>query len=284
MNLAFLIGCKKYDDPDVGDLRYADIDAHSFAQTIASNCGFSDNEIRLLSSCQEHRHFHPTKSNIIRELSKGITLIGNSRIELIFFFFSGHGFHSKHDGRDYLVPQDAVISALEDTSIPFDSVLKYLKNCRAKNVVLFLDACRATVQGGKDIVIETLNKIDVKALFAEGMASFASCSPREKSYEADELQSGIFTYCLRQALSDVGKCKTIYELDSYLANSIPRACNLSHKPIQNPYTRVEPLSIKDVILVSDQKLNEWNLQTPIGKEIRASYPYTVTNIPLRRES
>lgn len=181
MRIAFLIGCKKYDDADIADLKYADNDADYFAKTIASSCGFTDDEIILLSNSHENRNLWPTKSNIIRELSQSSKLSKrSSEIKLLFFFFSGHGFHSIYDGKDYLVPQDAVSTALEDTAIPFDTLIKYLRSWDARDVIIFLDACRAAVQGGKDVIIENWNRINVESLYSSGMASFCSCSPPTK--------------------------------------------------------------------------------------------------------
>ncbi|HKQ03739.1 MAG TPA: Hsp70 family protein [Blastocatellia bacterium] len=271
MKLAFLIGCGEYDDPNIAPLRFADKDADCFANVIASSCGLADDEIKLLSTNKKTSRFKPTKSNIIRELSSGLSSLNVPYdIDLLFFFFSGHGFHSLQDNRDYLVPQDAVLSGLEDTALSFGSIIKYLRAWRAKNTVLLIDACRAVIQGGKDIVVESWNSINVECLNATGMASFLSCSPNQKSYEGEDLQNGIFTFVLCEALSDKAKCKTIYELDNYLVQTVPQVCRRSEKPIQNPYTRVEPLSIKDVILISEKRLAEWRSLTPIGQEIRSS--------------
>lgn len=269
MKLAFVIGCGKYDDPDIAPLSYAGSDASRFAKIIALNCGFAAEEIRLLTTDNESSKTQPTKSNILRELSRGrSSATFGTRVEQIFFFFSGHGFHSQNDGEDYLVPQDAVYTALEESAIPFSSIVKHLKSWSSAPIILFIDACRAVVESGKNIDVDGVSKINVEALHAYGMASFASCSPHQKSYEADGLMAGIFTYSLVEALSDTGKCKTIYELDSYLGERSPQLSKQYGKPIQIPFSRVEPLNIQDTVLVSEQIANKWKAQIPIGREIR----------------
>jgi uncharacterized caspase-like protein len=153
MKLGFIFGCGSYDDPDIASLNYADRDAECFANTILASCGFTNSEIRLLSSGNENRRLQPTKSNILRELSWGRNSIAqHSSVELVLFFFSGHGFHSEIDGKDYLAPQDAVYTALEESSITFDNVIRYLQSWNASKVIVFLDACRAVVEGGKNII------------------------------------------------------------------------------------------------------------------------------------
>jgi molecular chaperone DnaK (HSP70) len=281
MKLAFILGCGKYNDPDIAPLSYAGSDASKFAEIICLNCGLAAEEIRLLTTDNENSKLQPTKSNILRELSRGRSATTSATsLEQIFFFFSGHGFHSQIDGEDYLVPQDAVYTALEETAIPFNSIVKHLKSWSSAPIILFIDACRAVVEGGKNIVVDGLSKINVEALHAYGMASFASCSPHQRSYEAEGLMSGIFTYSLVEALSDTGKCKTIYELDSYLSERSPQLSKQYDKPIQIPFTRVEPLNIQDTVLVSEEIANKWKAQTPVGREIRKKKVSPAVNLSI----
>jgi molecular chaperone DnaK (HSP70) len=269
-NLAFLIGCGQYDDPDISELRYADKDVDCFAEIIASNGNFHENEIIKLSSNQTDLKYLSNKNQIIRELSKGDNYVKKGvKINLLFFFFSGHGFHSPRDNKEYLVLKDSVSTAIEDTSIAFDSVIKYLNSWNAKSIVLFLDACRSSIQGGKSISDE--NPVDISSLYSKGMVSFCSCSPREKSYESSELEKSIFTHALSEAFSDDGKCKTVYELDNYLIHKLPAISKKFGKPIQHPYTKVEPLSMQNVVLVSEQTLNRWDSLPTVGHEIRTSF-------------
>ena len=267
MKIAFIIGCSGYDDPDIANLKYSDNDASDFAQTIQKNCGFDEENIFLLSGNNPKRRFWPTKSNIIRTLKPRREQL--PRLNTLWFFFSGHGLHSLRDRQDYLVPQDAAANELEDSSIPFEKLINYLKGWGAENTVIFLDACRAVVQGGKAITVEAWEEVDVKALHSHGMASFCSCSPHQRSYESDELKKGLFTHGLCEAISDVGKCRTLYELDNYLVKRVPALCRQHGKPIQNPYTKIEPIGILSVDIISERRINEWQSSVTIGKEIRS---------------
>lgn len=281
MKLAFVIGCSSYDDPDIADLDFSDDDAKDFAAAIEKNCGFSQEDIRILSSNHSDRRFWPTKSNIIRLLKP--RLQRNPPIDTVWFFFSGHGLHSSRDQRDYLVPQDAAANELEDSSILFEKLLDYLRGWSAVNTVLFLDACRAVIQGGKTVNIEEWQQIDIKSLHRHGMASISSCSPYQKSYESEELKNGLFTFGLCEAVSDRGKCRTLYELDHYLATRIPSLCKEYQKPIQNPYTRVEPISILHTEIVSEAKSREWQKSVNVGSEIRTRPPSATKSFESDRE-
>lgn len=271
MKIAFIIGCNKYDDPDITNLEYADKDACLVYKEMASNCGLSNEEMVLLSSSRENNNYHPTRSNIVRELSKCANISADLPINLLYFFFSGHGFHSSNDGNDYLIPKDAVVTSLEYTSLTFPSIIAFLEKWNAQNIILFIDACRSPVEGGKGIPVKQWEALHIQSICPEGMVAFFSCSPQQKSYEAAKIENGIFTYGLCESLGNTGKCKTVYEVNQYLVNRIPNLCKEFSKPPQMPYTRVEPLSLQDMVLISEEKLREWRSQTPIGKELRKKW-------------
>jgi molecular chaperone DnaK (HSP70) len=188
---------------------------------------------------------------------------------LLVFFFSGHGFHSPESGKDFLLPRDAVSTDLEYTSIEFSKILEYLRKWPASKILLFTDACRASSAGGKNIVIENWSPVNVRNLSAPGMVCFASCVPGQRSYEDEKLQNGIFTHCLTNGLSDMGRCKTVYELDCFLKKEMPVISKARGKPLQNPFTRVEPLEMQNLVLISPDRLLQWESQFPAGIEVRS---------------
>lgn len=267
MNLAFIIGCAAYDDSDIANLQFPDKDATDFAKVVLENCGFTKDEIVILSSNQSERSLLSTKSNIIRTLKPKIGNIPS--IDKLFFFFSGHGFHSPKGGKDYLLPVDAAANELEDSSILLEKIAEYLQSWNAKTSVFFMDACRAAVEGGKAGVDgQKWESLDIQKSLPSGIATVSSCKPNQKSYESDKLKNGVFTFGLMEALSDTGKCTTVYQLNHYLSERIPAICREQNKPVQTPYTKTEPLEIQDATVVSEHKINEWRSSVSIGKEIR----------------
>ena len=157
-----------------------------------------------------------------------------------WFFFAGHG--ELHEGHDYLMPLDVDPGNLEETALRISDITAHLRNCGADNTVLLLDACRS--QGSR-------RGLGLGTEEQQGMVTVYSCSPREASYEIEELGHGAFTYALLEGFKLQGgnNCATVERLDQYLRYQVP-ALNAQHrKPVQTPYTAVEPLSKNHLILL-----------------------------------
>jgi actin-like ATPase involved in cell morphogenesis len=277
---ALVIGCGNFEDPDIAPLRYAHLDAILIAERLLEVGAVKQDSVTTLTTDAAHGALSPTKSNILRALSQPA---GAEPLDLFLLFFSGHGFASVSNGNDYLVPTDAVFAAPEDTCINFESIVRLLRRAAPRHTVLFLDACRATPEGGKAGLQTVWPTVDTAKLTPEGMAAFSSCSPGERSYEVDALQHGLFSHVLAEALSDIGACKTIYEIDNYLAKHVPQRSREYNKPCQRPFSRVEPLSVKDVVVVSAEKIAAWKQLIPLGPELRRNRVEAAASIPLRRE-
>jgi molecular chaperone DnaK len=264
-NGAIVIGCSGYEDPDIAALHYAHRDAARVAATLTGACSVAEDMLLVLSDDAQDQGLKPTRTNIVRRVS------GWDRLPLIdgilFCFFSGHGFQSGDD--QYFLPIDCVRNVLEDTAVRFDLLLRMISVSPARHVVLFLDACRSAVEGGK-AADDSLQRPDVAELCPPGMVSFCSCRPGKASYEVEAIQSGVFTAGLCEALSDEGRCRTIYELDTFLAKRIPEIASAHGKPRQDLYSKVEPLGVQQLSVVSPLQRNLWLAATPIGSERRAN--------------
>ncbi len=256
MNVVFAIGCKRYRDPDAAQLKYADQDAKRFVETAMGTQDSDDTEQYLLHDEHENEDFRPTRSNILRFLSLGRNRDKSTELDFLFFYFSGHGWSSQ-DGTDYLLTSDALVAMPEDTAISVRKLEGHLRNWEAKHVVLFIDACRTVLAGGKGITIEDESRINVDSLCPPGMVTFCSCEPGQTSYEADPICGGVFTEGVRRALGDEGRCSTIQELDAYLNDKVPRISREYGLPPQRPYSRVEPLAVRKALIVAKRTLKGW---------------------------
>lgn len=268
MNFGLVIGCSEYDDPDIYSLKYPARDASDIALLLTSKCGLAPDEITVLTSEGTGKQ-EATRTNIIRELTGAQARVRNSKTALdkLFLFFSGHGFHSSLTDSDYALPQDTVAASPEDTSISFEALAKYVSSLNAKTAILWLDLCRAVVSSGKGI--SDLAPVQVASNAFRGTATFWSCSPGEKSYESETLERGVFTYAVVRAFGDEGRCKTVYELDDFLVKNVPVISEKNGLPKQNPYSRAEPIRIKDSILVTRELYREWQQLVPLGAERRS---------------
>ncbi|MBD2093572.1 SUMF1/EgtB/PvdO family nonheme iron enzyme [Trichocoleus sp. FACHB-591] len=161
----------------------------------------------------------------------------------LWFFFAGHGI--RHEDRDYLMPIDGDPGEVEGTAIPLSYVTERLRRSGADNVVLLVDACRnegrrAGVGVGEEV--------------QQGVITLFSCSPRESSYEIEQLQQGAFTHTLLQGLrlQGEGNCATVERLDQYLREHVPELSRRYNKPRQTPYATVEPAAKYHLILLPRQ--------------------------------
>ena len=286
MNLAFVVGCHRYRDPTVGDLNYARYDAIRFADVLQSTCGFAPESISLF--VEHDAAAVAGRVGVVAEPERGaiFTAISghNARglypppIDLLVFFFSGHGFRSPQDTREYLIPVDAIAGDLESTSIAYSAVVKNLQMWGAQRVLMFIDACRESgaAYGGARGRWEPINPSVFAVDGFGGMAVFSAHAPGKRSYEATGLEpgeeNGIFTLALREALSDVGMCATVQELDDYLRSHVPPLCSRYHRPVQNPVCRAEPLSVRSSFVASPEKRHEWGKAVLLGRDITPLVP------------
>lgn len=207
-----------------------------------------------------------TRANILKSLHA----LRSTAPDILFVFFSGHGFRSEDNRKDYLIPQDGLFADLECNSIALDQILTLVSEYRAKSVVLVIDACRNVARGEKNAEAHLLEPIDPSSLPVKGVAAFFSCSGHERSYEVDELAGGIFTKAVIDALGDGGRCKTIRDLNAYLGREVPRLGASYSRPIQTPLLRIEPLEAAELCIVSQDRLVSLANGRLPGTELRKS--------------
>lgn len=267
VHVGVAIGCSRYDDPRVADLKYAHEDAARFAGTLTSVAGVAHRDMLVLHDGVGSPRLLPTRSNVLRTLASLATF--PEPIDTLHFFFSGHGYHSWADGSDYLMVVDSIAEAMEETSLRFELLLRLIKGSGARHTVLYLDACRSSIAGGKSAESTLAH---VQDLCPPGMVSFCSCEPGAVSYEADELGGGVFTAALTEGLSEAGRCVTVQDLDAYLRVAVPDLSRRTGKPTQHAHTRVEPLPMRDLEIVEPRTRNSWRLETTFGAELRPRRP------------
>jgi uncharacterized caspase-like protein len=259
MNVVFAIGCKRYRDPHVAQLKYADEDARRFVEAALHTQDPDNTEDYLLHDEHENEYFWPTRANILYFLAQGSNRDMSTELDFLFFYFSGHGWSSQ-DGTDYLLTSDSLVSMPEYTAVSVPMLEGELRSWEANHGVLFIDACRTVMVGGKSVTIEEDSRIHVDSLYPSGMVTFCSCEPGQTSHESGEIRSGVFTGGVCRALSDEGRCSTIEKLDKYLNNKVPRISRTYGLPPQRPYSRVEPLAVQSAIIVSQRTLEGWQVR------------------------
>lgn len=246
-NWALVIGINKYDR--LRSLDYAERDAELMQDFFQNEAGFeqvfffSDSSPEIVAPDGSVQSTRPTYANLWSFLHDFFEYPCLQAGDNFWFFFSGHGI--RHQERDYLMPCDANPRAVEHTAISISYVTERLRRCGADNVVLLLDACRN--EGDKAGLGIGWEK-------HQGVITICSCSPREKSYEIEEIQQGTFTYALLESLriQGEGNCATVERLYHRLRYRVAEINDYYKKPRQTPYAIAEPASKYHLILVPRQ--------------------------------
>jgi len=244
---ALVIGINKYDR--LRSLDYAECDA-ALMRDFFQNEGrfqqifyFSDTSPEFDAPDGSRQSTRPTYANLrsfLRDFFEESYLQPGDNF---WFFFSGHGI--RHQDRDYLMPCDANPRDVDYTAISISYVTERLRRCGADNVVLLLDACRN--EGEKA-------GLGIGGEKQQGVVTICSCSPREKSYEIEEIGQGAFTYALLESLriQGEGNCATVERLYQRLRYRVAEINRDYNKPEQIPYAIAEPASKYHLILLPRQ--------------------------------
>ncbi|MBD2337316.1 SUMF1/EgtB/PvdO family nonheme iron enzyme [Calothrix sp. FACHB-156] len=244
-NWAVVIGINKYDY--LSSLKYAQRDAETIRDYCQNQLGFdkvyyfSDDAPPIKADRGPDFKSIPTYGYLRRFLKSRFKNPSPEPIDNLWFFFAGHG--KLFERRDYLMLRDSDPQDISKTAISVHEIVNdYLRISRANNIVLMLDACRDEgSRSGEGISLEK----------HQGIITMYSCSLNQYSYEIDQLQQGSFTYTLLQGLQTLSQDNdvTVQLLDKYLCRHVPQLNQQYSKPIQTPYTAIEPLTKKDTVLV-----------------------------------
>ncbi len=143
----------------------------------------------------------PTKKGIETGLRMALQLV--KRGDLLVVAFSGHGV--RIDEVDYLCPVGARLDDPKGTMVALDWVYEQMKQCRASQKLLLVDACRdvRNVAGaGKGAkAVHDLVKSLALTEPPEGICRLSSCMPGEKSYEDPNFGRGVFMHFLIEGLA-----------------------------------------------------------------------------------
>jgi formylglycine-generating enzyme required for sulfatase activity len=242
-NWAITIGINDY--YNLQPLRYAVRDGTAMGDLFRQELGFEQvyhfaDDAPPIETDREPLRSQPTFGNLKRFFRERFKQPFLDNGDTLWLFFAGHG--ELYQGHDYLLPQDGDPGNLEETALRISNLTAYLRNSGADNTVMLLDACRS--QGrrqGVGLGTET----------QPGIVTVYSCSPQEASYEVEDLGHGTFTYALLEGLgrSGANNCATVERLDQHLRYRVPELNRQYGKPVQIPYTAVEPLSKNHLILL-----------------------------------
>jgi Caspase domain len=228
---AILIGADQYQH--FQELKYSGKDVRDMARLFRESLDFDKTDVLEFTGDAELK---PQRSTILHHVKEFLKR-DIKPDELLLFYFSGHGMIDSESREDYLLPVDATPNELSDTGISVTHVTKRLIETGCRNIVMFVDACRENLDGAKGTI--SIGEASKKALERDGIVTFFSCDPRERSYEIGELEHGSFTHCLMNAIQE-GEYSTVEAIDRYLRDNVPLVNEKYKKPLQRPFTIIQP--------------------------------------------
>jgi TPR repeat protein len=170
---AFLIGNKNYKDGNIQQLQRTENDAKDLAKDL-EQVGFDKKNIRVLINIKDKTAFDKEFDSFLKTIEVG---------DVVFFFFSGHGFGVEADQNNYLLFTDLkspfayaksqateqerrnpdvirlripqYLESYQRDEIPLSGVAaseieRKLQEKRPKTVIMVLDACRSLVKAESD--------------------------------------------------------------------------------------------------------------------------------------
>ena len=200
--VALVIGVHRYDDPAFPDLAYADDDAIAFAEILSSKAGGFDEVVLLAEPGQA------TRQEVLRRLRFATADLGQE--DVFVLYFSGHGTLSEGDEPGlFLLPADAAPGDLATSALELDALRGYLARLPVQRKALVVDACfngdgKSSVDPElRGRIDELLARIDGSdpARLAGGEAHLFASSPGRPAFEDPDLEHGVYTHYLIQALS-----------------------------------------------------------------------------------
>ncbi len=242
---ALLIGINTYHL--LSDLKYARQDAEAVAEALQQYCGFSDDEITLMS-CQATG----ATLGLSRFIELALENLAYCRdLELLVFGFWGHGF-SPERGRRYLCGVDTLETDLPRTAVSLDVVKGRLQQVQAENTLLILDCCQNQLPGrsGSDVMTEGEEKVlaglarDIQAAHRQeprlGIPTVAvlnSCCEGQRAYEWETREHGVFTGHLLDGFEQ--GFAGVASLAAWTADQVPRTTREMLGQVQTPYITIE---------------------------------------------
>lgn len=190
---AIIIGIEHY--PSLPVPAGARTDAERFAQVARRTLGIPVSQTRVLLDGDA------TRSRIEREIA---WVIGNvSTGGRIYFYFSGHGAPDPGKGTSYLVPVDGDPQYLPNTSLTLDYVVQQLRTSKAREVLMFTDACFSGT-GGRSVLAPGARPIvRMKSVATPGnVVMFSASGGDEISGPTSDGKSGLFSSYLLQGLGN----------------------------------------------------------------------------------
>ncbi|QGJ71314.1 Hypothetical protein PBC10988_30180 [Planctomycetales bacterium 10988] len=193
---ALLIGVDDYTHLNPLDFCGADIRA---LREQLLNCGFAESRLYTMHDQAEENRFRPNTNAIKQQLDVIMNLAEEE--DTVLIAFAGHGLHM--DGKSFLCPLDAH-PRYKESLISLDFVFDKLDECKARQKLFLVDACRNEIDppGRRSVSLtnDANNFTESLQHPPRGLVVLTSCDVGEFAIEDASLDHGIFTHFLLEGL------------------------------------------------------------------------------------
>lgn len=248
INCAILVGCKKYNEKSILLLEDVDYDIIKMKQALIHYCDCLEDNISIIADI-EGAVAKPTNYEIIKTVTgKGLEY-KKTKINNLFFYYSGHGFISD-DEDPVIMPTDSLLKPIIHGTLPLKTIIELIrKSFKFVNQIVFiLDMCQTSLiaKGGSE---------DIKNIktdyFPKGVIVFHSCFPKSRSYmipsSHEDLGKGsVFTTAFIESLKN-NSCYTVQDVSNFIKQRM-YYYNSSIGIRQKPYTSLQDDTLGDVLI------------------------------------
>ncbi|GEM_PF-1582853 len=202
---ALIIGIDDYEDPELGDLRFAAKDGHDLAATLIAQDGGGFDHVEVLSGRVSRREIEGALAELTRTLGREDTLL---------FYFAGHGtMYLPTSGTElYLLASESRLDDPVGTGLKVDDLADTVSGLPARHRVMVVDACHsgtgrsALGADAKALLKKSRGKAPPPATQAVGRfeARLFAAHYDQPALEDDSLQNGVYSHYFTQALAGEG--------------------------------------------------------------------------------
>lgn len=206
---AILIGMDNY---STNPLPYCVKDVNNLEEVLVSKCRFNkENIYKIVDSSKAVKELIDEAYSSIER-----TFIKNQ--DLLFFYFSGHGFYDKHEEKSKVLFEDNTELTIEDL------LLRYFLKIAPKNQYLLIDACHAgsKIHFKGDNPEKEIRRLNHNS--SELCLMFATESMKV-AIQGHDIENSYFTHFFIEALNkdtlyDEDGFLTIQAIDNYIKKSV----------------------------------------------------------------
>lgn len=242
---AVVVGVDEYQRSGVSDLKFAVSDANLFAQALVDTVGVPRDQLFLYTTESKTPAEMPRLTNLVYRLEWLKERVKPD--DTVFFYFAGHGVES--EGETFLLMDNAdnrSKSTLTVSTLNASLLFDLLEECKARDTLVVLDACRNDPTAGRGSEDNPLTESLARGLVfkpvagetrTRNLATLFACNVGQRSYEWPEKGHGFFTYYLVEGLKKQNKV-TLGGLSTYVREQVARA-SASAGDTQQPTLRYE---------------------------------------------